>query len=273
MAKSPTNRMRVRRGGLVAGVAATGLALLMGGLAVPAAAADTVDCSTVPWMDASASSDARAAALLAASNQHQKYRWLVEQPAVSPTRTDWQPGRAGENPVVYPVQVAVHADHRLHRWAGGGACGAASPTSRRRSRSPPRGTRDLALEKGAAQAEESFAKGRNVILAPGIASGRTPLAGRTPEYFGEDPLLSGLLGAADGRGHRVDRQAVVANLKHYVANEQELDRQTSSSNMDERTMREIYGLPYEIALNAATPRASCARSTRSTASTPARARS
>jgi beta-glucosidase len=100
--------------------------------------------------------------------------------------------------------------------------------------------------KGAEQAEESFAKGRNVILAPGIASGRTPLAGRTPEYFGEDPLLSGLLGAQMAEGIESTGK-VVANLKHYVANEQELDRQTSSSNMDDRTMREVYGLPYEIA--------------------------
>ena len=245
MAKSPTNRMRVRRGGLVAGVAATGLALLMGGLAVPAAAADTVDCSTVPWMDASASSDARAAALLAASNQHQKYRWLVEQPAVSPTRTDWQPGRAGENPVVYPVQVPctptiVYTD-------GPEAVRAAGVTDfPSQIALASAWDTDLAFVKGAEQAEESFAKGRNVILAPGIASGRTPLAGRTPEYFGEDPLLSGLLGAQMAEGIESTGK-VVANLKHYVANEQELDRQTSSSNLDERTMREIYGLPYEIA--------------------------
>ncbi|MET0781466.1 MAG: glycoside hydrolase family 3 N-terminal domain-containing protein, partial [Microbacterium sp.] len=245
MAKSPTKRTRVRRGGLVAGVAATGLALLMGGLAVPAAAADTVDCAAVPWMDASASSDARAAALLAASSQHQKYRWLVEQPAVSPTRTDWQPGRAGENPVVYPVQVPctptiVYTD-------GPEAVRAAGVTDfPSQIALASTWDTDLAFVKGAEQAEESFAKGRNVILAPGIASGRTPLAGRTPEYFGEDPLLSGLLGAQMAEGIESTGK-VVANLKHYVANEQELDRQTSSSNMDDRTMREVYGLPYEIA--------------------------
>ena len=46
---------------------------------------------------------------------------------------------------------------------------------------------------------------------------------------------------------------VMSDLKHYVANEQELDRQTSSSNIDERTLREIYELPFEIALNRSTP--------------------
>src|SRR5215217_2345059 len=81
----------------------------------------------------------------------------------------------------------------------------------------------------------------------GIAGGRTPLAGRTPEYFGEDPVLSGLLGAAGARGIE-DENPVLANLKHYTANEQELDRQTSSSNMDERTFRQIYDLPFAIAV-------------------------
>src|SRR6478735_5943481 len=77
-----------------------GAALIAAGgtvaFAAPAAAAD---CATVPWMDTSKSADQRAEALLAASSQHQKYRWLVEQPANSPQQTTWSGG------VVYPVQV------------------------------------------------------------------------------------------------------------------------------------------------------------------------
>ena len=100
-----------------------------------------------------------------------------------------------------------------------------------------------------AHASESFDSRSAVVLGPGITSGRTPLSGRTSEYFGEDALLSGLMAAANVQGleHGNPDKPVVANLKHYVANEQELDRQTSSSNMDDRTMREVYGLPYEIA--------------------------
>ncbi|MEU8820147.1 hypothetical protein [Actinoplanes sp. NPDC048796] len=75
----------------------------------PVAARAAVDCSAVPWMNTRKTAEQRAAALLAASTQHQKYRWLVEQPANSPAQTEWQDG------VVYPVQVpctptVVYAD-------------------------------------------------------------------------------------------------------------------------------------------------------------------
>jgi len=94
-----------------------------------------------------------------------------------------------------------------------------------------------------------------VVLGPGIASGRTPLSGRGSEYFGEDPLLSGLMAAANVRGleHGNPDKPVVANLKHYVANEQEIDRQTSSSNVEERAFRQVYDLPYEIAVKESDP--------------------
>ena len=113
----------------------------------------------------------------------------------------------------------------------------------------------LARDKGAAQAAEAFDKRKNVILGPGLASGRTPLSGRTPEYFGEDPVLTGLLTASTVRGIENGNpdKPVMSNLKHYVANEQELDRQLSSSNISERALREIYELPFEIALNRSTP--------------------
>lgn len=88
-----------------------------------------------------------------------------------------------------------------------------------------------------------------MLLAPGLASGRTPLSGRTPEYLGEDSLLTGTLAAAGVKGIQQDGK-VGATLKHYVANEQELDRQTSSSNIDERTFRQVYQLPFEVALKA-----------------------
>ena len=116
--------------------------------------------------------------------------------------------------------------------------------------------RGLTYAKGAAQADEAWKSGRNVLLGPGIASGRTPLSGRTPEYLGEDSLLSGSLAAAQTRGIQqgtpVD-EAVMATLKHYVANEQELDRQTSSSNMSGRTLREVYDAPFRIAVAKGNP--------------------
>ncbi|WP_432990637.1 glycoside hydrolase family 3 N-terminal domain-containing protein [Dactylosporangium sp. CA-233914] len=107
-----------------------------------------------------------------------------------------------------------------------------------------------AFAKGKAEADEAFSARKNVILGPGVASGRTPLSGRTPEYLGEDSLLSGSMAAAHINGIQKGDPArpVMAALKHYVANEQELDRQTSSSNVDGRTLREVYDLPNAIAV-------------------------
>ncbi|WP_328471511.1 glycoside hydrolase family 3 C-terminal domain-containing protein [Actinoplanes sp. NBC_00393] len=212
--------------------------------ATPAHAAD--DCSTVPWMDVRKSPEKRAQALLAASTQHQKYRWLVEQPANSPQQTTW-PGD-----VVYPVQVpctptVVYSDGPDGvRFTPGVTAFPATIATAATWNQP------LAYAKGAAQGAEAFDKGKNVLLAPGLASGRTPLSGRTPEYLGEDPLLTGLIAAAGTRGIQKDDR-VLATLKHYVANEQELDRQTSSSNADERTLRQIYDLPFEIAIDRGRP--------------------
>ena len=233
------------------GVASITVALLSTTIVVQSASAAEADCAAVPWMNTSASPDDRAEALLKASTQHQKYRWLVEQPATIPQRTDWQPGRPGEPAVVYPVQVPctptiVYTD-------GPEAVRAAGVTDfPAQIALASTWNLDLAYEKGVAQAEEALAKQKNVILAPGIGSGRTPLAGRTPEYFGEDSLLNGLFAASSAEGIEADG-TVIADLKHFLANEQELDRQTSSSNMDERTLREVYGLPYEIALDRTSP--------------------
>ena len=243
-------RVRRRTTALLLGAAL----IATGGTVAIAAPAAAVDCSTVSWMDKAASADERAQALLDASSQHQKYRWLVEQPANDPTRTTWNPGFAGESPVVYPVQLectplviysngaeGAHNKAGTTAWPGPIAIAASWNL-------------ELNERKGAIHADEAFANRSNVILGPGIASGRTPLSGRNAEYFGEDPLLSGLMGAANTRGIEDGADSpVIANVKHYVANEQELDRSNSSSNMDERTFRQVYDLPYEIAIKESDP--------------------
>lgn len=241
----------VRKPSRIVGTLVSAALIATGAAVTTISPAAAVDCSTVPWMDASKTADERAQALLDASSQHQKYRWLVEQPAVTPTRTDWPAGLAGEAPVVYPVQVEctptiVYTD-------GPEAVRAAGVTDfPAQIALASTWNLDLAYEKGVAQADEAFAKRRNVILAPGIGNGRTPLAGRTPEYFGEDPLVNGLFAGAHAAGIEADGK-VLSDLKHYLANEQELDRQTSSSNVSERALRELYSLPYEIAVDEGSP--------------------
>jgi beta-glucosidase len=227
-----------------------GAALIAGGgtvaLAAPAAA---VDCATVPWMDTTKTADERAQALLDASSQHQKYRWLVEQPAIDPTRTSFPGG------VVYPAQVDCtpriiysNGPEGRHRTAGTTAWPAPIAIA-------ATWNLELGEAKGAAHGSESFDKRSQVVLGPGIAAGRNPLSGRGSEYFGEDPMLSGLMAAANVVGLEEGNpdKPVVANVKHYVANEQEFAREESSSNMDERAFKQIYDLGYEIAVRKSDP--------------------
>jgi beta-glucosidase len=104
---------------------------------------------------------------------------------------------------------------------------------------------------GEALGREARAQGVAVLLGPGINIKRSPLCGRNFEYFSEDPLLSGVLGAAMIDG--VQRQGVGTSLKHYAANNQETDRLRVSADVDERTLREIYLAGFERAVTQARP--------------------
>jgi beta-glucosidase len=98
--------------------------------------------------------------------------------------------------------------------------------------------RSLMHEIGVVMAKEVRAVGRQILLAPGINICRTPLNGRTFEYFSEDPYLTKELAIPLVKG--IQSQRVAACLKHYAANNQETDRRSCSSEIDERTLNEIY---------------------------------
>ncbi|HET6530399.1 MAG TPA: glycoside hydrolase family 3 C-terminal domain-containing protein [Actinoplanes sp.] len=105
---------------------------------------------------------------------------------------------------------------------------------------------DTAYEVGRLLAEEAMAQRIHVVLGPTINLHRTPLGGRLFEAYSEDPLLTGKLAAAYVRG--MQDQRVGACVKHLVANESETDRNTVNSVVDETTLRELYLLPFEIAV-------------------------
>src|SRR5689334_7341915 len=108
---------------------------------------------------------------------------------------------------------------------------------------------ELAERLGALVAREALDRGCRGLLAPTVNLHRSPLAGRDFECFSEDPLLSGRLAVGYVRG--VQAQGVFATVKHLVGNEAEFERTTISSVIDERTLREMYLLPFELAVREA----------------------
>jgi beta-glucosidase len=94
--------------------------------------------------------------------------------------------------------------------------------------------------------KDARARGVNFLLGPGVNIARSPRTGRNFEYFSEDPFLNSIMDVAYIEG--VQSQGVVATVKHYALNNQEFNRHNASSDVDERTMREIYLPSFEAAV-------------------------
>ena len=105
---------------------------------------------------------------------------------------------------------------------------------------------DLALRYGQSIGEEARYRNKAVLLGPGVNICRTPLNGRSFEYMGEDPFLSGRMAVGYVKG--VQEQGVAVCVKHYALNNNEHERYTSNALCDERTLREIYLPAFEAAI-------------------------
>jgi beta-glucosidase len=110
---------------------------------------------------------------------------------------------------------------------------------------------ELVEKVGNVLADEVKAKGAHILLAPTVNIHRTPIAGRNFECFSEDPYLSGMIASAYIKG--LQDKGVGACIKHFVANDQEYERFSMSSEIDERTLREIYLEPFRIAIRNSKP--------------------
>jgi beta-glucosidase len=110
---------------------------------------------------------------------------------------------------------------------------------------------DLVERIGQALGQEASSKGASVLLAPTVNIHRSPLNGRNFECYSEDPYLSGRMAVAYVKG--VQSQGVGATLKHYVCNDSEYQRNSISSEVGERALREIYLAPFQTAIQEAKP--------------------
>ena len=111
--------------------------------------------------------------------------------------------------------------------------------------------RKLYAAEGEAIGREGAAAGVSVVLGPGCNIKRNPLGGRNFEYISEDPYFAGKMAAAFIRGQQ--SAGVASSVKHFAVNSQEYKRQNGDSQLDERTFREIYLTPFEIAVKEGNP--------------------
>ncbi len=111
--------------------------------------------------------------------------------------------------------------------------------------------RELMKDMGTTLGKECQAENVSVLLGPAVNIKRSPLCGRNFEYLSEDPYLAGELAASYING--VQSQNVGTSIKHFAANNQEHERMSGSSEVDERTLREIYLSSFETAVKKAQP--------------------
>ena len=109
--------------------------------------------------------------------------------------------------------------------------------------------RDLSDVYGNAISEEFAFRGKDMLLGPGVNIQRTPLNGRAFEYMGEDPYLAGEMVVPYIKA--VQKNGVACCLKHFVLNDQEIDRFAVNVNVSERALREIYLYPFKKAVDEA----------------------
>jgi beta-glucosidase len=108
---------------------------------------------------------------------------------------------------------------------------------------------DLGYSEGEAIGQEARARGKDIMLGPGVNILRTPLCGRNFEYLGEDPLLSGVMASGYIRGEQ--SQDISSCVKHFALNNQEFERGTINVEVDERALREIYLPAFKAAVQEA----------------------
>ena len=205
-----------------------------------AAGGGSAQAAGCPWMEAGKAPEQRANELIKAMTLDQKIHQVHQSDP--PWMFYW--GTAGhiDGTPELCIPTLVLSD------AGSGVAGLQQGTTTFPSGVGQAATWDPSLQRrfGEALGQEAYDKGINIMLGPGMNIARIPTNGRNFEYMGEDPFLAGKMASAAIRG--IQSNPVLAQAKHYAANNQETDRMTVSAEIDERTMREIYLPAFEASI-------------------------
>ncbi|MBB6248522.1 beta-glucosidase [Rhodanobacter sp. A1T4] len=207
-----------------------------------------------PWMNMSLSPDQRAALVLKAMTQDEKFR-LIRADFGQPSQGRAMPSGALTSAGYLPALARLGLPALQETDAGlgvakadksGGATSLPSGLATAASFDP-----QIAYAGGAMIGGEARKKGFNVMLVGGVDLERDPRNGRNFEYAGEDPLLAGTIAGNAVRG--VQDQKVIATVKHYALNALETGRNTLSAQIDEPAARESDLLAFEIAIGIGHP--------------------
>lgn len=217
---------------------------------------------TQPWMDATLPPQQRAQLLLSAMTQEEKFQQMVGAPGIVAELPHCHGGRhvpglprlaiptfrITNGPVGVGQNDCVPAD----TLAENPGTLMLSPHSAKATALPAAIAlaatfdRDAAARFGDILGKQSRSLALHVMEGPGINLARMPHGGRNFEYFGEDPFLAGEIGVAQIKA--IQSHGVIAMPKHYIANEQETDRKTMDAIIDDRTLHQLYLLPFEMAV-------------------------
>lgn len=246
--------MKLRRHAFTGSLVALGIALAA---AAPSAAQD----QPRPWMDAGLAADARVKAVLAQMTEDEKLTLVFGY-----FGTDFAPKNGYKAPAEARQGSAgyVPGIPRLGippQWQTDAGVGVATQggAARKRGRTAlPSGLAtaaswdvDLAHAGGAMIGAEARASGFNVMLAGGVNLMREPRNGRNFEYGGEDPLLAGTMVGAQIAG--IQSNHIISTVKHYAVNDQETDRDTGNSIIDQGAARTSDLLAFQIAIEKGDP--------------------
>jgi beta-glucosidase len=215
------------------------------------------DAPARPWMNTALSADQRAALVLKAMTQDEKFQWITTQygasnngkpaPACARGSAACAPALARLGlPALQETDAGLGVARPLNAHSKDGATALPSGLATAASFDP-----QVAYAGGAMIASEAHRKGFNVLLAGGVDLQRDPRNGRNFEYAGEDPLLAGTIVGQAVRG--IESQHVVATVKHYAINDLETARNTLTAQIDPKDARESDLLAFEIAIESGHP--------------------